>query len=380
MKTLTVHTTEIDDTAAAVLDIKNQLSGADFDPSHTFGVFFCHYEFVLSGTAEAICKSLPFTVCGATSSLIGTNTVDGELLFSMMVVSGEEIESVALCSTPPLSGEDDTAQAFSEIFTPEPKKAALVYIFAPDFLKVSGDALCDAYNKTGYGVPLFGTYAVDDSPLFNEQCFTYTENGFSDSAISFLRVYGDISPVIGVCSIPKDKIIEKTGIVTNSRSTRIYTIGDIPAAEFLEDFGLAKQLEASGAISALSLIVNTPGESDYYSRTLLDISKDGSVLTGGELAEGSQIRIGLFDREGMLNAAYSLLEDTVKNKKMNAVFIHACATRNVALGSQGIDEILVTRSSLGDLPFMLSYAGGEIAPTKKCNAFFHNQSFCICAF
>jgi hypothetical protein len=378
IKVLTAHTFEIDNITAAVADIEAQIEGADLPPSHTFGVFSCHYEFVLSGAAEAICRSFPFTVCGATSSLIGTNSADDKLIFTIMIVSGDEITGTRADKTPPLPVGSDPTAAFSEIFKEEEERAALVYVFAPDFMAVSGDELCSAYNKTGYGAPLFGTYSVDDSPMFNEQCFVYSKGGFSSEAITFLRVYGDIDPVIAVCSIPKNKILPKKGVVTSSAKNVVRAIDNAPASYFLQNFGLAKQLEASGAISALSLIANTPGSDEYYSRTLLGINDDGSAVTGGDLQTLEEIRIGLFDREGMLSAAYTLLNEALDRKTANAVFIHACATRSVALGAQEHDEITLARRTADSVPFMLSYAGGEIAPKKSGNAFFYNQSFCIC--
>jgi hypothetical protein len=295
-----------------------------------------------------------------------------------MIVSGDEITAVRADKTPPLPVGSDPAPAFAEIFKKEENPAALVYVFAPDFMAVSGDELCTAYNKTGYGAPLFGTYSVDDSPMFNEQCFVYSRGGFSSEAITFLRVYGDIKPLIAVCSIPKSKVLPKKGVVTSSAKNVVRAIDNAPTSHFLQNFGLAKQLEASGAISALSLIANTPGSNEYYSRTLLGINDDGSAVTGGDLATFEEIRIGLFDREGMLSAAYTLLDDALREKPANAVFIHACATRSVALGAQEHDEINLTRETAGDVPFILSYAGGEIAPQKSGNAFFYNQSFCIC--
>jgi hypothetical protein len=379
MKIITAYTYQIDDINAAVADIRTQIGEENFEPSHTFGVFSCHYEFVLSGAAEAICRSLPFTVCGATSSLIGTNKADDKLIFTIMIVSGDEITGTRADKTPPLPVGSDPTAAFADIFKEEEEKAALVYVFAPDFMAVSGDELCNAYNKTGYGAPLFGTYSVDDSPMFNEECFVYSKGGFSREAITFLRIYGDIKPIVGVCSIPEGKILLKKGIVTASSKNNVIAISGEPASEFLQNFGLASQLEASGAISALSLIANTPGSDEYYSRTLLGINEDGSAVTGGDLAENEQIRIGLFDREGMLNAAYNLLEDIMQGKKINALFIHACATRTVALGAQEHDEIYLTRETVGEVNFLLSYAGGEIAPRKNGDAFFYNQSFCICA-
>jgi hypothetical protein len=380
MRILTAETGEIDNIAAAVSDIKAQLGDTDFPPEHTFGILTCHYEFVLSGAAEAVCASLAFPVCGTTTSLMGTNKLEGSLQFQLLVVTGDEITAVKTDITPPLSEDSNLSEVLSEIFKPEEEKAALVCVLAPDFILTSGDSLCRAYNETGYGVPLFGTYAVDDSPIFNEQCFVFGNGVSYDKSIVFLRVYGEIEPIIRVCSIPPAKILPRTGKVTASAVTTVGSIDNQPASVFLQNFGLADRLEKSGAISAVSLIASNPGSDDFYSRTLLGIEPDGSALTGGELPTGSVIRIGLFDREGMLEAVKETLIALLEERKVNALLICACATRSVALGFQGHDEVKLTREIVGDIPFTLTYSGGEIAPLKNGNAFFHNQSFCICAF
>jgi hypothetical protein len=379
MRVFSAYTSEIDNIGAAVADIKSQLGEIDLPREKTFAVLSCHYEFVNSGAAQAICESLPFTVCGATSSLMGTNRTDGALILTVTVVSGDEISALKTDITPPLSKDSDLGEILGKIFKKGSDTPALVNVFAPDFLLTSGDSLCEAYNKTGCKAPLFGTYAVDDSPLFCEQCFVCANGVFYTDSIVFLSIYGTIKPILGVCSIPKSKILPKPGLVTASNATEVQSIDDSPASDFLSNFGLAKQLESSGAISALSLIANAPDSDEFYSRTLLGITENGSAITGGELAVGSEIRIGLFDREGMLNAAYSTLSDILAQGNISILFICACATRSVALGSQHLDEIELVRETAKDIPFTLAYSGGEIAPLQNGNAFFRNQSFCVCA-
>jgi hypothetical protein len=381
VKVITAFTSEIDDVNAAVADIKSQLG--EFSPENTFGIVSCHYEFVRSGAAKAIINSLPFPVIGATSSLMGTNHSCGELLFTIAVVSGKEIYRTEVVTTPSAEPHADLNTLISPLFDDESEKAALVWVAAPDFVLINGDELCKAYGKTGYGVPLFGTYAVDDSPLFNEECYVLSQSEISRDKIVFMKIYGDIKPFVSAISIPKAKILPRVGVVTKSEKSTVFEIDGYPASQFLSSYGLAEQLETSGAISVLSLIVNNKNEDDYYSRTLLGINSDGSVITGGAVKAGSEIRIGLFDRDGMLEAAESLLKTAIFKKaenQTNALFIYCCATRSVALGFQDTDEINLAGELIGDIPFTLSYAGGEIAPHGREKAFFHNQSFCVCAF
>ncbi|MDR0991679.1 MAG: FIST C-terminal domain-containing protein [Ruminococcus sp.] len=381
MKVVTAHTTEIDNVKAAAEDIKNQLGEIDTYPEeNTFGFLSCHFEFVRSGAAEAIIKALPFPVFGATSSLMGTNNACGELILTLTVVSGEEIEKVEITATPPVKDNTDLDALIAPIFGDTDKKPALVWVCAPDFVLINGDMLCESYNKIGYGVPLFGMYAVDDSPLFNEECYVFTKDLISRDRVVFMKIYGDIKPFTAAISIPRAKILPRVGMVTKSDKNTVYEIDGKPASEFLGKFGLAEQLEISGAISALSLIVNNKNETHYHSRTLLGINPDGSALTGGSVKTGSEIRIGLFDRDGMLEAASDMLQNALDKTHISVMFICCCATRSVALGCQDMDEINLAGELSDRVPFALSYAGGEIAPHGSDNAFFHNQSFCICAF
>jgi hypothetical protein len=378
MRVITAYTSEIDDIESAVSDIKDQLG--EISAESTFGVLTCHFEFVRSGAAEAVIAAMPFPVIGATSSLMGTDTACGELILTLTVVSGSEIENVKITSTLTAGENADLNALVSPCFCDESEKAALVFAAAPDFVLINGDALCEAYVKTDYGVPLFGMYAVDDSPLFNEECYVLSKEGISRDKIFFMKIYGKFQPFVSAISIPRNKILPRTGIVTKSEKNTVFEIDGLPASEFLSSFGLAEQLEMSGAISALSLIVNSPGKAEYYSRTLLGINRNGSAVTGGEVKTGSQIRIGLFDRDGMLEAAGDLLKAALAKKPLSVMFICCCATRSVALGFQDADEIKLAAELAGDIPFALSYAGGEIAPHGGEKAFFHNQSFCVCAF
>ena len=82
-KTFILTTTEIDDHNMAAEEIVSKLNFETDLLANSIGIISCHYEFVLSGVAKAVCDALPFDVAGIVSSPLSDGKRAESLIFPL---------------------------------------------------------------------------------------------------------------------------------------------------------------------------------------------------------------------------------------------------------------------------------------------------------
>ncbi|MDR0952564.1 MAG: FIST C-terminal domain-containing protein [Oscillospiraceae bacterium] len=389
LKAFITYTDEIDDAGLALADIQAQMGSYYPEEGATLGILSCHEEFVHTGVAESVVKAMPFPVVGMTSMCVGagpvpagdTNRAEGELRLTMMVISGDELRFELIGSGP--VSEDTDVQELAQRMLSGRGTPALLLAFTPDYSTVSCDALCQAVSRALPGVPMFGGVGVDNSPLYNEDCYVITPDGPKKGELVMVTIYGAATPEFFTASVPADKVMGQAWRITDSDKACLRMVDGNPVTEFLKSFGLTRSLAEDGALSGLSLIVKEPGKSPY-SRTMLALDKHGDLACGGWMPGGSEIRMARFEKNAMLSAAMALLESALNGpRRPTALVVWCCATRAAVLGDDNLAEIRLLREFAGDIPFMFAYAGGEICPGlgDDGNLYnqFHNQSFTLCA-
>jgi hypothetical protein len=389
MQSYIAYTDDIDDVEAAVAAIRAQLGDFSAVEGHTLGILTCHPEFVHSGVVAALVETMPFPVVGMTTSLVGVGPIppedqeraEGALRLTMMVLAGEDVR-FALVTSDPLAADTDIPALVGKLLTGRDTPAMLL-TFTPAHSTVPGDALCSAVSLAMPDVPLFGGVGVDDSAMYNEDCYAITPAGSVQDAFVMVLLYGAVSPAFFTASVPADRMLSGTWKITDSEGSLLRTVNDRPVLEYLEDLGLTRSLAEDGALTSLSLILEEPGKPPY-SHTMLAMNPDGSLLCGGWMPCGSAVRLARFEKPAMLSAADGLLKTALSDtRRPVALLVWCCATRSAVLGDDMLAEIHLLRQAAGDIPFLVAYAGGEICPgvgeSGQVYNQFHNQSFTLCA-
>jgi hypothetical protein len=356
---------------------------------HTLGILTCHPEFVHSGVVAALLEAMPFPLVGMTTSCVGVGQIppedqdraEGALRLTMMVLTGEDVR-FELVTSDPLSADTDMPTLARKMLAGRDTPAMLL-AFTPAHSTVPGDALCSAVSLAMPDVPLFGGVGVDDSALYNEDCYAITPTGTVQDAFVVVLLYGEATPAFFTASVPADRMMSGSWHITDSEGSLLRTVNDRPVMEYLEDLGLTRSLAEDGALTSLSLIVEEPGKPPY-SHTMLAINADGSLLCGGWMPCGSEIRLARFEKPAMLSAADGILKTALNDSRRPvALLVWCCATRAAVLGDDPLAEVRLLRQAAGDIPFLLAYAGGEICSgvDEGGQVFnqFHNQSFTLCA-
>jgi hypothetical protein len=352
---------------------------------------YCHYEFVLSGMAQAVAEEMPFEVVGATLMIVAVNPLQpdapadsgaGELCLTLLVMSSDDVDFKTVM-TDPVKSEDEFSQACDDIFK-SVNKPQLIFTFAPDYANIPGGMLAAAVTKASGGVPVFGGYSCDNSPMYNENCFVFGKKGVSRDQVVFVLLYGDVNPKFFTASISEDKVLSRWALVTKAQGSELIELNGKPVTEYLRSFGLTKEIAHSGPIHNLSLIISDETDAPFYSRTMVRFTENSTLICGGEVPERVHVRVGIFERGDMLNTVRSILKKAVSeaNGERSAAFVVCCGTRVAVLGADSLAEVDLLREAAGDMPFLLGYAAGEICPLpfgdKRVSNRFHNQSFTMC--
>jgi hypothetical protein len=131
-------------------------------------------------------------------------------------------------------------------------------------------------------------------------------------------------------------------------------------------------------------------ESTYIPRQIIGLSDNETLILGGTVEKGTRFRVGGFDKTDMLDSAQTIAQKAFEdnqnkqpeNKKSFAVVL-SCASRSMLLGAESLDEVHMLRETIGNLPFLMAYAGGEICPLVRNDgsvfSHFQNGAFIICA-
>jgi hypothetical protein len=386
IRILTASTENIDDPAIAVEEIRAQLDLEHKLLKNSVGIVACHYEFVLSGTAQAVNESLPFDIAGVNSSIQAINDAKGALLFTLMVLTSDDVCFKAAL-TPSLRGSpgEKIADTYKAAAADREEKPALIFAFAPFMLENSGDEYVRVLSEASGNVPCFGTLAVDDTPDFRECYMLFNEGHYKDK-MSLILVYGTISPKFYLASISKNKLLDRAALITSSEGHILKEVNGRPVMEYFEDMGLAKASETSYAMVSLPFMLDYGDGTPLVSKVFIGLNEQKNAICAGAMPEGSTMYMGVFDKgDVLLTTGNSLKQALEETAAPSAVIGYSCISRSMTLGSDLFAEIdLIQHEIAQKIPVFFAYSGGEICPTQINSQVainrFHNNTFILCIF
>ncbi|MCL2373615.1 MAG: FIST C-terminal domain-containing protein [Treponema sp.] len=386
VRTIVIRTAEIDDVGKAIEELKSQLGSASSLLKNTIGIVSCHYEFVYSGMLKAVCQALPFDIVGAVSSAQSVADSHGSLLFTLMILTSDDVRFEKTL-TPPLSGDPakTIAESYSAIAAKTEEKPALLLAFAPFMPENSGDEYVNTLSRVSGGVPCFGTIVVDDTLDFTH-CYVLSDGEHHREMMAVVLVYGNLQPKFYAANVSKSKIFGKSAVVTKSAGHVIMELNNRPIAEYFDGLGLQKASETGYAMTALPFFMDYNDDTPMVTRAFIGLTPERHAIFAGEVPEGSALSIASTDKDDLLLTAGEAADLFLKDiDKASGLLIYTCVGRSMMLGADQFSEIeLIKEKISGRLPFMMTTSGGEFCPTKisdeKAINRFHNNSFVACLF
>lgn len=385
MKTFTAYTNEIDDVQTAVSEVMEQLDLNQLE-KNSIGLLSCYADFIESGVVKALCEQLPFDVVGASTMQNAVPGAVGEMMLSLMVITGDEV-SFAPGISMPISSEDDAPlrQGYDAAKAGRNEEPVFIISFAPLLLNLSGDFFAESMDRISGFVPNFGTLAVDHTNDYSKAQVIYCGEAYRDK-YAFVLVYGDISPIFLVGAISDEKVFREKGAVTASKGNQLQAVNGISVADYLLSLGLSK--DESGnilGINTFPFIVDFNDGTPPVVRAVFAMTEDGCVVCAGKVPVGATLSLGTMDAKEVLSTTAAVLEKALSKNKRNGMILFSCVGRYFAQGYDPTAEAVMVEKRLhGELPFHYACSGTELCPVKSEQGGLknrsHNDSIVMCIF
>lgn len=377
----TACTSEIDEIEIAIDEVKSQINFSMLK-KHSGGIIFCHIDFVESGVIKALCDALPFDVIGMTSMASACEKNYGLFDLTLTVLTSDEV-SFTSGMTNAINSKNYGAEVdllYKNMRGGINEDPTFIISFMPYISDVSGCEVVDAMDKAVGGIPIWGS--ITNSIDFNYETVQTICNGNHLSAgVAMMFLNGPVSPKFIVSSIPERNISNNRAIITKSAGSVIREVNDTPILEYLSDIGLVITKEN---ITTTPLMVYYDNAAEPVALGFYTLFDDGSVLTGGNMPEGTSFAVGSIDPEGIFESSKAGLNEITAAENRKATLLLPCVTRYIMLAPDQESELRLVTETLktSGHPFMMGYSGGEICPMpgddgKLINRF-HNYTFCAC--
>ena len=376
LKCASVYTCEVDDFDLAINEINSQLKDKITLLDNTVGIIMCHLEFIESGMLSHICKNLPFDVAGVTTSSQAVNETANDVILTIFIITADDVYFRTGMTD---SLEDDiyapAKNVYEKIGISEKPSLAMVFPPLPD--KDAGDTYVDAWERVIPGVPVFGTFSTADTADFLGGKVIY--NGeTADACMSFIFCYGNINPCFVIGTFSEKNALPYHGEITKSNGIFVEGINDIKAYKYFEELGLAKDGVPNSIFTFVPFLIDQKNRTDYDGipilRELVKFTEDGIAVFRGNIDEFSTFKMLQGTFEDVISIAQERLEEAASLSEINGILTFSCiARRMMVIQKDSLKELNVAREKVGNIPFMMGYAGGEICPTSIKNGVATNR-------
>jgi len=383
IRSYTAFTREIDDVEQAVAEVISQLEPEKNCLRSTAAIVACYHEFATNGIVAELYKKLGFPVIGTTSTAVATNRGYGQLEFTVMMITSDDATFTAACSESLEGGLDGPiTKMYESALAPHGNPPELILSAAPLMLNYAGDDYVAALDKASGGVPNFGTLAIDNTSEYLDSYVIYNDRIARD-AYAVIIASGNIKPKFLYASFSPEYIFEQTSTITKSDGNLLMEVDGLPIVKYMEKMGMAEDGRVRDVLHSIPFILDYAGEGVPVSRVLLSWTGDGYGICGGLMPENTKFNLGTWDKDDVLGTTVHTIESILKNEGANALILYSCLARSYSLGAEILSETeKVNRTVSERIPYIFSYAGGELCPVRAAanSNSFHNNTVIACVF
>lgn len=185
------------------------------------------------------------------------------------------------------------------------------------------------------------------------------------------------------------KPLGKIHTITESYANSIKKIDGKKAGFLYEDYFAKTLTELKKELLHINILypigMYLEGENEYLLRNVISINDDGSLITQGDVPQGSSIRLMIGTKESALEAARQAaaqVKTSMRNKNIDFALVMSSASRARLLGRNLDAEIQAIKEILGpEVPLAGFYSYGEYAPLGSISyygqTYLHNQTIAI---
>ena len=391
IKAASLQTPEVDDIASACHELRSQLDAKLALLNHSVGIIQCSIEFIEAGIVPLLHKELGIPLVGGTTVATATNSGAERLLFSMLVLTSDDVEftvsrTVGLAGDPVAAVADSLKAAIGD----RSGQMRMALTFFPVFEDFSGDYYVDLMEAVCGNIPIFGTNLIDYKfPDFN-YCLAICNDAVVSHEMTYVLLSGDVMPRFYIAAVPSRSNIETTAaVITKAKDNVVHEINGVPAIKYIESlWPHSGEPLANGADLLLPLLISIEDSCDNrpFVRALIKIDENGCAICSGRMPENAGIAFGSNSSADIISSTRDTVSRALCEDGISGALIFSCITRQIVIGSDYMKELRQLQSMIPEtIPFMASYSGGEFAPTCISGANFaqnryHNYSLIICLF
>ena len=258
----------------------------------------------------------------------------------------------------------------------EKEKLKHIFVLAPGLINGS-----DIVNgiELNENITISGALAADEYKF--ESTYLFTDDNSGNDLLIVVGFYGEsISTSIG-CDTGWDEF-GATRIVTKSKGNIVYEIDHKPAIELYKKYlgNKIHDLPKSALRFPLSIKDNIDDPNEVI-LVMMGINHDGSLMYGGDIKEGSILKLMKTNVSNLLDGAL-LSAKAVKehNKKRSFSLAISCSARRSVLQQYCSEELAIVKGALPSNTNIIGfYSYGEITPfsNKLSKSLLHNQTMTI---
>jgi hypothetical protein len=388
IRTIGLHTYELDDVNIAVAEIKSGLEGFSL-MENSIGIISCDPEYIETGVYEAVCAALPFPVAGITSMSQAIKGEVGILMLTVLVLTSDDVFFSAGVTADMAKDNDALTPmraSFDEARKSLPSDPKLILAFPPFISENAGDSYIDAFAELCPGVPIFGTLAISDSIAF-DNCSTLYNGTSSLKKIAFILVTGAVKPRFLIATMNDNNKMPYSAEITKSEKNLIQEINGVSAYEYFQSIGLAKDGKLDEGLRFVPALVDFKKRDDYDGipvvRSIAYLNENGDAVCRGCMYQNSIFTIINPSVEDIMESSAEFIERIKAIPERQVTLIFSCIVRRMILGTDPLAEAEMIKEKLeGDASFMMTYSGGEVCPTSvrdnDVTNRFHNFSIIAC--
>jgi hypothetical protein len=403
LKILNAHTQELDDPEKAAREILDSLDIKNSLMKNSVALLFCHVQFIETGVAEAVYKSLPFDVVGCTSQYFGlpetagAPAVEGGTFLTVTILTSDDIDFATGVSG--LLNEKNVEDCIHDLFRRTASSfgespfepPALAFAFPPTMTSLPADVIAAVLNNACGGIPVFGSVALDvhsyarqPKTIFKTAGQASGESGTFDDRMPLLLFRGRVKPRFFHSSFPEKSMMPWDAVITEAAGNRIISINNRPALSFIKDLGFFSD-GIHDNVLVYPLVVEYPNH-DTHVVVLQSIGPEGQLICGRNVQTGGILNIGAIAADSVFESARSMAQDLKKNDNGTGFIMFSCLLRNVVLGGNVQAEFELVCKELDGYKgaWLFLNSGGELCPGYAENGElvnrFHQCALIACQF
>jgi hypothetical protein len=352
----------MDDPRTAIDEILKQLDTEHSLLKNSAGFLFCSLGFVSSGTASAVSGALPFEAIGCTTHGITMPGIVGENMLAVAVLTSDDVFFRTGLSDPlDADGEARIKEMYEHLSGSPEFSPSLMLICHANPNRFPGDKVVDILNRISGGTPVFGTNALDETIENRTPLVIYDGGSYSDR-LALLAVYGAVESRFEIKSLPAMNIYSKSAIVTEVQDSRLISINNIPAVEFMEALGILSRNKVN-AVYGFPLLIDNNDGAGPKSCAIHSIEDGGVLRCGSTITRGATLKLVSQMQEEVLQSSEQFAREIREEGDKKSHLIFSCFGRSAPLIDLK-DEMRLFQKYLEGIPHVFIYSGGEFCPVR----------------